>query len=460
MPGSIIGIDARSGQVTARLDAAAGVPGREVTWSATEFPGFRHGYAGTIYKGQGRTLDHTYLLHSQHWRSSASYVALTRQRESAQVFVATETARDARQLARQMARDEMRAASVAWATADELTPAQRQRATAIQAPGDQTRSRSRPAAGGAGEAGLATAVRQPPAAPVSGEVEASKPSQSGWLIAPLVAKDGKDSLGRGLDAGSIAATVAADAAVQREREARWDYLQGAYRDPHAARAALDEMVRRQGWTSAAARVAADPLQLGALRGREGLFAGADARTEREGAKRAAGAIGPSLERVGAAEATAEQTHRAAVEAQRAADVTGIPRLSTQAMAAIGAVAAAPDDRARGEAWRAMQADPHVRDELRAFDTAVARRFGKDGVRAMLRSGGRADVVTVPSVASAAQHTLDQVAGLTVTLAAGERAGAATAHAEGQRQGQRRGFPDVTLKALEATRGHLGRSARP
>jgi hypothetical protein len=116
--------------------------------------------------------------------------------------------------------------------------------------------------------------------PVSGEVEATKPGQSGWLIPPLVAKDGKDSLGRGLDAGSIAAAVAADAAVRREREARWDYLRGAYRDPHAAPAALDEMVKRQGWTSAAARVAADPLQLGALRGREGLFAGADARAER------------------------------------------------------------------------------------------------------------------------------------------------------------------------------------
>ena len=67
-----------------------------MTWSAAEFDGFRHGYAGTIYKGQGKTLDHTYLLHTHHWRSAASYVALTRQRESAQVFVATETARDAR----------------------------------------------------------------------------------------------------------------------------------------------------------------------------------------------------------------------------------------------------------------------------------------------------------------------------------------------------------------------------
>ena len=95
-----------------------------MSWSAAEFQGFRHGYAGTIYKGQGKTLDHTYLYHSHHWRSAASYVALTRQRESAQVFVARETARDAAQLARQMARGEVKAASVAWATREEVQRAQ------------------------------------------------------------------------------------------------------------------------------------------------------------------------------------------------------------------------------------------------------------------------------------------------------------------------------------------------
>ena len=79
-----------------------------MVWSASEFAGFRHGYAGTIYKGQGKTLDETYLLHTHHWRQASSYVALTRQREKAQVFVATETARDVRELARQMRRSEVR----------------------------------------------------------------------------------------------------------------------------------------------------------------------------------------------------------------------------------------------------------------------------------------------------------------------------------------------------------------
>jgi Ti-type conjugative transfer relaxase TraA len=113
--GTITALDPETGQVTARLDT-----GRDVAWSAPEFQGFRHGYAGTIYKGQGKTLDHTYLYHTEHWRRAASYVALTRQRQTAQVFVARETAPDARTLARQMGRNEIKSASLAWATRAEM----------------------------------------------------------------------------------------------------------------------------------------------------------------------------------------------------------------------------------------------------------------------------------------------------------------------------------------------------
>ena len=479
--GVITGLDARTGQVTARLDAAAGVQGREVTWSAEEFQGFRHGYAGTIYKGQGKTLDHTYLLHTHHWRAAASYVALTRQREGAQVFVSTEVARDAGQLARQMGRGEVRAASVAWATVDELAPELRQRAGAELARGPSVLADGQPAEEGQGAAEtVRSAAQQAKAAPARrGERDrartywdgvaaaATSPVQAGvaqgetaqpaaartgadqgaaareWLIAPFVdpSGQGRDSLGRGTSPGEVAAAVAADKAVQREREARWSYLQGAYRDPHAARAALDELVKGQGWTSAAVRVAADPDQLGELRGKVGLFAGAKARAERDAAQRAAGAIGPSLERIGGAEARVERTWRTGVEAQRAADTTGIPRLSAAAEAALGVVAAAKDDRARGEAWRAVQGDKQVAGELRVFGAAVEQRFGEEGVRAMLRAGERPGAVTAASVAPEQRPELDQVAGLTVALKAGERAGAAAAQreAESERQGQRRGL---------------------
>ena len=105
-------------RVTVLLDGKPGAPERVVSfvagddYTAGEFDKFRHGYAGTIYKGQGRTLDQTYLYHSEHWRNATSYVALTRHRENVTLFVATETASDLGQLARQMARvDDCRAAS-------------------------------------------------------------------------------------------------------------------------------------------------------------------------------------------------------------------------------------------------------------------------------------------------------------------------------------------------------------
>lgn len=75
-------------RITVRLD---GKRGEIREFDATEFQTIRHGYAGTIYRGQGRTLDQTYLYHSHHWRSAASYVGLTRHREKAEIFVATET---------------------------------------------------------------------------------------------------------------------------------------------------------------------------------------------------------------------------------------------------------------------------------------------------------------------------------------------------------------------------------
>ena len=131
--GIIRAIDGR--RVTVVLDAKPGMPERIVCfavgsdYAGGEFDQIRHGYAGTIYRGQGRTLDATYLYHSAHWRSASSYVGLTRHRENVSLFVATETARDLGQLARQMARvDDCRAASQFVADYSEQPPLPRRSA--------------------------------------------------------------------------------------------------------------------------------------------------------------------------------------------------------------------------------------------------------------------------------------------------------------------------------------------
>jgi len=448
--GTITGLDASTGQVSVRLDALAGKEGPTVTWSAADgFEGFRHGYAGTIYKGQGKTLDHTYLLHTHHWRAAASYVALTRQRESAQVFVATETARDAHQLARQMARGEVRAASVAWATLDELASELRQRAGEGQRAQGAAGAAEQPRGAGvhAGQTGAAEAPGTAQDAAAQTDITRAAAGQGqpaeDWLIPPYVdpSGQGRDSLGRGTSPGEVAAAVAADKAAQREREARWSYLQGAYKDPHGARAALDELVKREGWTSAAARLSREPEQLGELRGKVGWLASGAAKQERVNAERAAGALPDSLTRIGTVEGWAERAYRGSVDAQCAADATGIPRLSPVAEAALSAVAVAGDEQVRGMAWRAVQADTPVAAELERFGAAVDQRFGAEGVRAMLRAEGRAGAVTSASVAAEQRPALDRVAQLTATLKQGERAGAGLAQraAEREHQGQRRGM---------------------
>ena len=315
--------------------------GREVAWSAAEFAGFRHGYAGTIYKGQGKTLDHTYLYHTHHWRAAASYVALTRQRDSAQVFVARETARDTSELARQMARGEVKAASIAWATREEMAERQvvlepREGAGTWSTASEDSlggmahdaqrraaaSSRGVAAAGPAdGKAGTATEVsaaakeywdnvaaagRSAAPDPLTAKVRAASEARQqqtelpmpGWLIPPFVSRDGHDSLGRGLDPADIAAAVAADAGVQQAKSEPWRHLERAYRDPHTAQARLDELARAEGWTEAAARIDTTHEQLGPLRGRDGMFASPSAQLDRalcdhRGAERSATACAGS-----------------------------------------------------------------------------------------------------------------------------------------------------------------------
>jgi len=82
------------------------------------------------------------------------------------------------------------------------------------------------------------------------------------------------------------------------------------------------------------------------------------------------------------------------------------------------VAVVGSEQVRGAAWLAAQADKPVEAELERFGAAVEPRFGTEGVRAMLRAGGRAGAATSASVAPEQQPALDRVARLTATLQQG------------------------------------------
>lgn len=120
--GTIAGID-MSGpkpRVTVQLDTAKGAEPRSVSFivgdnaEAGEFNKLKLGYAGTIYKGQGATLDQTYVCHSAHWKSSAAYVALSRHKESVEIWASHEMVKDLASMARGLGRSENKRAATAY----------------------------------------------------------------------------------------------------------------------------------------------------------------------------------------------------------------------------------------------------------------------------------------------------------------------------------------------------------
>ena len=195
-------------------------------------------------------------------------------------------------------------------------------------------------------------------------------------MAPFIQTNGRDSLERGPDGVSILNAVAQDRQVQRERDAQQNYLRGIYRDPEAAKGQLDALVAREGWTSTAVRLRQDPEQLGALRGKVELFAGAARKQDRTSALRTAEAVVANLERIGAAEAKAQQGYRASVTAQLQADAAPVPKLSGMTARAVTALGSTPDDAQAADTWRIAMEDVPISGELQRFQEAIRQRSGE------------------------------------------------------------------------------------
>ena len=83
----------------ARLD-----DGRQVAFSPAQYDSIAHGYAVTIHKSQGATVDRTYVLADPMMNRNASYVALTRHRDGVQVYSDRQTFTDREHLDRALSR--------------------------------------------------------------------------------------------------------------------------------------------------------------------------------------------------------------------------------------------------------------------------------------------------------------------------------------------------------------------
>ncbi|MCG7363736.1 Ti-type conjugative transfer relaxase TraA [Roseomonas sp. ACRSG] len=442
-------------RLTVRLDARdTATPAAEVTFAVKDYGALTHGYAATIHKAQGVTVERAHVLASAAMDRHAAYVALTRHREGVRLHWARDElgsrAGLARTLSRQRAKDvtldyagpegEGRARE-AFARRRGVSPLARESEIVARPPVERARASGEAAAA---YFDRAAAQVEPPPSP---------------LLPAQRDPTGRDSLGRGTTPEEIAAAEARDPAVRQEAADRAQWLRVAYRDPVQAEAQLDALLwdSRDDRNQVAHQLRERPELLGRLRGRDGLLSGRGAQLERASAVSAARSVATGLEREAAARQRAGEAYQAEVAAQRARDAVEVPGLSQRAWQAVEALeqarttslppeaSKAPQaywqalagrpDPALAEAWqRVVRGQPEVVAELRAVAAAAEQRLGPQGVEQSL-------------TAKAAAPSREGLAGISRAVAAmrdgqravetQERIQARSQEAEQQRLGIRR-----------------------
>ena len=503
--GTVLAVDSKGERLTVRLDGAggaasgpgarpgAGQEGRDaapvVTFYVRDYGHLDHGYAATVHKAQGVTVDRAHVLASAHMDRHAAYVALTRHRDGVALHYGRDEFADGRQLARALGQERAKDTTLdygqGFAERRGLDPLRPQReivvrqATELATPKPAAREQAGPEADAPRRARTRAAVKRalgwheaqrsrPGRAAERVGAEAEREQAPTQVPAPLLPAHGdtwgKDSQGRGTTPAEVAAAVARDRQVQERRRELGVWMRQAYRDPNAAWERLAALEAAEGGPKGTERTLAHggAELLGELWGKTGWFTSAASKAERIAAVRCGGAVGGGLVRLREAEERAGQGYARGVDAQRARDAVEVPGLSPAAWAAVRAVEQAGDAAERGakakpgyspvwgpltarqspvvaEAWaREVESKPAVAAELRAVTEAAGQRLGEDGVRDLVRSRGA-------RAAQGGPEAREGLAGVGRALAAsgeGQRAHAAqqerTREAERERLGLRQG----------------------
>lgn len=103
---------AELGRLEVRLDGARG---RVVSVSMVDYAAIDHGYATTIHKAQGATVDRTYVLASHSMDRHLAYVSMTRHRQAATLYVAYDEFGDMDALSSRLSRSQAKETTLDYA---------------------------------------------------------------------------------------------------------------------------------------------------------------------------------------------------------------------------------------------------------------------------------------------------------------------------------------------------------
>ena len=90
--------------LTVRLDQDSNGQTRHITFSLWDYNNIDHGYAATVHKAQGVTFDRTHVLASKYFDQHSAYVAMSRHRDGADIYVSLDEFPNLKDLSRSLGR--------------------------------------------------------------------------------------------------------------------------------------------------------------------------------------------------------------------------------------------------------------------------------------------------------------------------------------------------------------------
>ncbi|MBX5173539.1 Ti-type conjugative transfer relaxase TraA [Rhizobium sp. NZLR1b] len=441
-------VEAAPGRIVAEI--GEGEHRRQVTVEQRFYNNLDLGYATTIHKSQGATVDRVKVLASLSLDRHLTYVAMTRHREDLGVYYGRRSFTKAGGLIPILSRKNAKETTLDYAGG----PFYRQALRFAEARGldlvkvartlvrDQlgwtVRQKQKLADLGARLAAIGAAlglVRGSNKQSIPNTIKEAKPMVSGITTFPKSLEQ------------AVEDKLAADPGLKKQWEDVSTRFHLVYAQPDGAFKAInvDAMLKdRTVAQSTLARIGGEPESFGALKGKTGLLASHADKQDREKAIANVPALTRNLERYLRERAEAERKHESEERAVRYRVSVDIPALSPSAKQTLERVRDAIDRNDLPAGLEYALADKMVKAELEGFAKAVSERFGErtflplaakdtdgktfDTVTAGMTSGQKAEVRSAWN----SMRTVQQ-------LAAHERTTEALKQAETMRQTKSQGL---------------------